>query len=108
MSVATGIGPAELVELDGAMFDALVEAIDTRWSPELELAAELVELESALVVAYLQAHSTKRLTLKPIVVPRPNVDELELEPAPASTRVGVLELASLAGKALTPSEAASG
>lgn len=105
MSVATGIPPGELVELDGRMFDAVVEAVDERWSPELELAAELVELESALLVAYLQAHSRKRLTLEPITVPRPTLAR-ELEEPPAPARVGVLELAALAGKTVEPIEGA--
>ena len=106
MSVATGIGPAELVELDGLMFDALVEAVDERWSPELELAATLVELESTHLLAYVQAHSRKRVTASPIEWPRPAWvvaarEGPELEPA-AAARVGVAALAELAGKAIEP------
>jgi hypothetical protein len=105
VSVATGIGPAELVELDGAMFDALVEQVDRRWTPELELAAATLETSSALLVAYLRAHTRKRLTLEPVKVPRPawvTADgEAELELA-APARVSVTELAELADKVVEP------
>lgn len=103
MSVATGIGPAELVELDGQMYDALVRAVDERWGPELELAATAVELSSTHLLAYIQAHSRKRVTASPIDWPRPawtrGEPELELE-APA--RVGVAGLAELVGKSIEP------
>lgn len=106
VSVATGIGPAELVELDGRMYDALVRAVDERWSPELELAATLVELESTHLLAYIQAHSRKRVTASPIEWPRPEWTrgEPELAEPVAPTRVGIAELAALAGKAIEPAE----
>jgi hypothetical protein len=107
VSVATGIAPSELVELDGLMFDALVEAVAERWGPELELAALQVELESSLLIAYAQAHSRKRITATPTVWPRPawvrEGREPELEPA-AAARVGIAELAALAGKVVEPVE----
>ena len=36
MSVLTGIGPQELLALDGEMFDALVSAAEERWLEEGE------------------------------------------------------------------------
>lgn len=108
MTVATGIAPGELVELDGLMFDAVARAADERWGPELELAATLVELESTALLAYIQAHSRKRVTASPIEWPRPAWvlearEAPELEPA-AAVRVGIAELAAMAGKAIEPTE----
>lgn len=104
MSVETGIAPQSLVELDGPTFEAVVEAADRRWTVETELAAQSVELGSALLVAYLNVHSgKKRSTLEPVQVPRPAALDAELElDVPASTRkVSGLELAGLAGKPIT-------
>jgi hypothetical protein len=101
VSVETGISPAELAELDGAMFDAVVKALDERWTPELELAAELVELESALLSAYVRAHTPpKRKSLvEPIQVERPAwVREAVREAPPDARPLSVLELSELVGK----------
>jgi hypothetical protein len=112
VSVATGIGPAELVELDGEMFDELVGAVDRRWTPELELAAASLEVSSAQLVAYLRAHTRKgRVSLAPIEVPRPAwVGEQRSSSSSSSpaTRVSVRELAELAGRAIEQPEAPSG
>lgn len=74
MCVAVSVGPAEVLELDAPMFDALeLEAAAANgWSPELELAATAAELQSAHLLAYLSVHSKRGAQLpKPLRIPRP-------------------------------------
>lgn len=79
--MAVGIAPADVLALDAAMFDALeaeAAAERARWTIERELAAELVELTSGQLVAFLAANGVKRPPA-PIRVPRPTDDEPELD-----------------------------
>jgi hypothetical protein len=100
LSAATGIGPAELVDLDGPMYGALVRAVDERWPLEVELAAEQVELSSALVSLF--ARAWLRGPKIPVhTVPRPRLEDDAGAPAAEaveSPAVSVRELASLVSK----------
>jgi hypothetical protein len=96
MSVQTGIAPQALLALDAPMFAAMVEAADERWPLELELQAQLVELASAQLVAFVQAHSERRVQMEPLTVPRPSGRREQDGPA-RGERLGVGELARLPG-----------
>lgn len=79
MSVAVGIGPAEVLELDACMFDALeleAAAAAKRWTVEQELAASTLEVLHANGRAFLAANSKKGARLPPALrIPRPDDDE---------------------------------
>lgn len=95
MSVETGIDPRTLLELDAETFDAIVRAVDRRWTPERELLASLLEVEHSALLAYARVHSRKGARLpKPISVPRPGDDETKR--APRVKRITPTELARLA------------
>jgi hypothetical protein len=100
VSVATGIGPTELLALDGPMFEALVDEVDERWSTELELAATTLEVAHAHFLAYVRTHSKSSARLPdPLRVDRPKREPST--PAPPA-RVSVNELAQLVGQSITP------
>jgi hypothetical protein len=79
MSVAYGLDPAALLELDGRMVDALERAGAARWTVLEELVAKSYELAYAHFRAFVQAHSPKGGARMPssITVPRPGVDGFE-------------------------------
>lgn len=84
MCVAVGIGPAEVLELDAPMFDALeLEAAErARWSPELELAASQLEVAHGQLVAFLAVHSKKGAKLpEPLRIDRPTSTSSSSTPA---------------------------
>ena len=98
MSVQTGIAPQALLALDAEWYDALEKAAEERWPLELELQAQLVELASAHLLAFVRAHSDgKRRLPDPTVIPRPG-DRARDEGGPErGQRMSVAELASLPG-----------
>jgi hypothetical protein len=108
VSAATGIGPAELVDLDGPMFDALERAAGEAWPAAVELQAQTVDLLAVQLAAFVRAHSSGRRRLdEPRRVPRPEWLTARADVAAgAETRVGVLELAALTGTRITPTEVA--
>ena len=89
MSIATGLTPAELDDLDAndpAMFEAIRMAAAEWWPTETELAAAQVELLSALLRVTLSAAGVKENDLPPLVnIPRPNGMEPP-KPKPVSGR----------------------
>lgn len=96
MSIATGMAPGQLPLRDAAMWDALLDQLERRWSHADEMLAALVELTHAHLLAFLRVHGKKSARLPaPLVVPRP---ELEPEAADRSRaqRVSIAELAELA------------
>lgn len=95
----TGIAPQALLALDQPMFDALTGAIDDRWPSELELQAQTVETLSALLVAYISAHTSKRHTLEPVRIERPAHVTQETPAKPQPPRVSLGEFARLTGRA---------
>jgi hypothetical protein len=106
VSVATGIGPTELLALDAPMFEALVDEVDERWSTELELAATTLEVAHAHFLAYVRTHSKSSARIPdPLRVERPKRDE-HSKPAPAKP-VSAGELAALVGKSITPAPPAA-
>lgn len=72
--MAVGLDPASLLELDGAMFDAVERAAFAhfeRFSRLEHLVADLLELTHAHFVAFLAAHSPKGARMPPpLRVPR--------------------------------------
>jgi hypothetical protein len=93
VSVQTGIGPRELLELDAEMFEAIAEAANRHWPIQLELAATSLEVQHAHLLAYLATHTKRGTPLpEPLHVRRPEEDVHE-RPAPVS----VSELAALPG-----------
>lgn len=97
MSVATGVDPAALAELDGPMFDAVERAARRAWAARYELAAGLIELVAQLRREFLAAHGVKAGKLPtPTSVPRPDEAGDWLAPAPAEAPpvVSPLEFAS--------------
>jgi len=75
MSVALGLDPHDLLDLDGPMFDALERAAGARWTVADELAAQALELAHAHFVAFLAVHSKKGARLpNPLRVQRPTED----------------------------------
>ncbi len=76
MSIATGLRPAELDDLDEndpAMFEAMRMAAADWWPTQTELAAAQVELLSALLRVTLSAAGVKENDLPPLVhIPRPD------------------------------------
>lgn len=70
MAVLTGISPRELLALDAPMYDAMVDAVNERWSVSDELAAQSVEMQHATYTAVLAGAGAKNLP-KPFRVPRP-------------------------------------
>ena len=77
MSVLTGIAPQSILDLDPAMYDAMVEAVGERWSVQDELMATQVELSHATYTAVLATGGVKRLP-DVLRVPRPG-DEVKDE-----------------------------
>lgn len=76
MSVALGLDPASLLEVDGPMYDALERAAAVRWTAADELAALTLELVHAHYRAFLAVHSGKHARLpEPLRVPRPDTPE---------------------------------
>jgi hypothetical protein len=74
VSVACGIDPAALLDLDPDMFEALERRAAPRWSGNWlvqdELAALLVDTLNAFWLAWLQAHGAKRLPVwQPVIRP---------------------------------------
>jgi hypothetical protein len=92
MAVATGISPAEILNLDGRLFDELELAAAEHWSPELELLAVQCEVTHALYRAYVGAHSKKGAKLPPpLQIPRPGSKaEPAEQPAPTTQRLSPL------------------
>jgi hypothetical protein len=75
MSVALGLDPQGLLELDARMFDALEQAAAERWTIADELAALRLELAHAHYRAFLAAHSSRKTQIpEPLRVPRPGDD----------------------------------
>jgi hypothetical protein len=103
VAVDTGISPVALLELDGDLFDAVLEAYESRWPLELELAASTFELLHAHALNYRRVNFKGRV---PEVYewPRPGRQRASssspAEPAtPAAPRqVSLAELAELAGR----------
>lgn len=82
VSVATGISPRELLALDASMFDEVLQAVERRWSPELELSASLLEVVHAHFLNFVRVHSKKGATIpKPLQVTRPWMRDVEEEDA---------------------------
>ena len=78
MSVALGLDPASLLELDGAMYDALERAAAARWTVADELAALAIEVAHGHFLAFLGAHTSKGTRLPPpLRVPRPTEEGFE-------------------------------
>lgn len=97
MCVAVGIGWNEALELDGDAYDALELAVAERWTPELELAAIIAELESAQLSAFVQVHTKKGGKVPPILrVPRPGSS------TPSTSSSSSADEASVPGR-VTPS-----
>jgi len=95
VSVATGIAPTALLELDWPWLEAVeLAAVERqraharRWGPLEAMLADLLELTHASYVAYLATHLKKGARLpSPIKVPRPNADgewPQDAKPAPLS------------------------
>lgn len=81
MSVAFGLDPAALLELDGAMIDALERAAEARWLVADELAAQTLELSHVHYRTFLGAHGVKAGRLPPpLRVPRPSEDGFDKPP----------------------------
>jgi len=86
MSVALGISPASLLELDGAMVDALEQAAGQRWTVIEELLAMSFELAHAHYRAFLAAHSSGKTRLPdPIRLPRPGEESFKPTPVVGAT-----------------------
>jgi hypothetical protein len=98
MSVQTGIAPQALLALDAEWYDALEKATEERWPVELELQAQLVELASAHLLAFVRAHSDgKRRLPDPVTVPRPGGQARDEGGPERGERLSVAELAALPG-----------
>ena len=98
VSVLTGIAPSELLAMDEGLFDALIDAVDKRWTRENELLATLVEVEHAHLLAYLRVHSKSGARLpEPFRVERPGADVVEEETRELAPVVSIAELATIGG-----------
>ena len=79
MSVALGIDPGRLLDLDAEMFDAVERAAAARWTVVDELTATLVDLVQLQRRDFLAAYGAKRLP--PFErVPRPTEDGFPTTP----------------------------
>jgi hypothetical protein len=87
MSLALGLDPAGLLELDGPMVDALERAAPSRWSYTDELLAKLVELVQLQRIEFLQAHGAKRLP-RFVPVERPGEARRVLSPLEFAAEFG--------------------
>jgi hypothetical protein len=65
VSAQTGIAPQLLMELDGHVWTALVDAVDTRWT-QVE---EMLTFQAELLHELIRYHSTR--PLPPLRLPRP-------------------------------------
>jgi len=75
LSVAAGLDPASLLELDGVLFDELELAAANRWGTLEELLATVAELVHLQWVTYLAAHSKRGRKLPtPLRITRPGAD----------------------------------
>jgi len=110
VSVATGIAPTALLELDWRWLEAVEQAAVERlrvraWGPLEAMLADLLELTHASYVAYLATHLKKGARLpSPIKVPRPNADGEW--PQPQDAKPAPLSPAAFAA-AFAPSSSAS-
>lgn len=105
MSVATGIAPQLLLDLDAETFAALERELEERWSNELELAAVQAEIAHAHLLAFVKAHAKKSARLpEPLVIERPK-REKKKEDVPT---ISVLGLAELAGAGVERREVSRG
>jgi hypothetical protein len=98
LSVATGIDPATLLELDAPMIESLERALETRWTQQDELSALSLELAHAHFVAFVAAHSAKGTRLPPqLRVQRPTPEGTPqvpvLSPAAFASEFGRREVA---------------
>lgn len=76
MSVACGLDPASLLELDGRMIDALERAAARAWSTRYMLAAATIEKLDELRYLYVSVHARKGQRPTPVVkVPMPTDDD---------------------------------
>ena len=113
MSVATGIAPGELLDLEPDLWEAVERAVAERWTTETELAASTVELLSTFLVGWVKANSRRGFRGEPISVPRPRwwqeLREARAAAPDAPVSISVGALAELTGKSIEPaSEVADG
>ena len=72
VAAMTGIPPAQLEELDGPLWRALVEAVDTRWSQVEEMLTFQAELLYELIRVTLHIHTKEGARgLRPLHLDRP-------------------------------------
>lgn len=72
----------------------MLTAVAERWPPELELAAQTLELVHAHLWAFVQANSGKRrVAYEPLKVERPGAREQEPEPVPVVRLPGLAAIA---------------
>lgn len=88
MAVATGIAPRELEGLDGDTWLAMQEAIENRWTDELELAATLAEIAHAHLLLFARANFKKPRLPEPLQVKRRG--QAQELPRPEPVRIGAL------------------
>jgi len=95
VAVQTGIPPRELLALEEEpeMWEAVLRAAAERWPPELELAAQSVELAHAHLHLFAQANSKRRVPYEPLHIERPGRTEEEATPVPV---VSISHLAGIA------------
>lgn len=76
------------------MFEAVALETETRWSPELEIAATHAEISHALLRAFLGVHRARGTRLpEPLSIPRPGTVKPELP------RLSLIDFALTFGRA---------